>query len=82
MERAPGLHGAGAWSFNGGAEGLRPVTADVGSAGGRFREGRRRTRPMGVFADRTSMERILFAVFSYENRKAGTAAPFLLTQNS
>lgn len=48
----------------------------------RFREVRRRTRPMGVFADRTSMERILFAVFSYENRKAGTAAPFLLTQNS
>lgn len=48
----------------------------------RFREVRRRTRPMGVFADRTSMERILFAVFSYENQKAGSAAPFLLTQNS
>jgi hypothetical protein len=37
---------------------------------------------MGVFADRTSMERILFAVFTYENQKAGTSAPFLLTQNS
>jgi transposase-like protein len=47
-----------------------------------FREVRRRTRPMGVFSDRTSMERILFAVFSYENQKAGTSTPFLLTQNS
>jgi transposase-like protein len=28
----------------------------------RFREVRRRTRPMGVFQDRTSMDRILFAV--------------------
>ncbi len=27
----------------------------------RFREVRRRTRPMGVFQDRTSMDRILFA---------------------
>jgi transposase-like protein len=48
----------------------------------RFREVRRRTRPMGVFSDRTSMERILFAVFTYENQKAGTSAPFLLTHNS
>ncbi len=48
----------------------------------RFREVKRRTRPMGVFSDRTSMERILFAVFSYENQKAGSAAPFLLTHNS
>jgi transposase-like protein len=48
----------------------------------RFREVRRRTRPMGVFSDRTSMERILFAVFSYENQKAETSAPFLLTHNS
>jgi transposase-like protein len=48
----------------------------------RFREVRRRTRPMGVFSDRTSMERILFAVFTYENHKEGTATPFLLTQNS
>ena len=37
---------------------------------------------MGVFSDRTSMERILFAVFTYENQKAGTSAPFLLTHNS
>jgi transposase-like protein len=48
----------------------------------RFREVRRRTRPMGVFSDHTSMERILFAIFTYENQKAGTSTPFLLTQNS
>jgi transposase-like protein len=48
----------------------------------RFREVRRRTRPMGVFSDRTSIERILYAVFSYENRNQATAVPFLLTQNS
>jgi putative transposase len=49
----------------------------------RFTEVRRRTRPMGVFSDRTSMERILYAVFSYENFKQGTAAPFsCLTQNT
>jgi transposase-like protein len=48
----------------------------------RFREVRRRTRPMGVFSDRTSIDRILFAVFSYENRSQGAATPFLLTQKS
>ncbi len=48
----------------------------------RFREVRRRTRPMGVFSDRTSMERILFAVFTHENQKEGTHTPFLLTHNS
>jgi putative transposase len=48
----------------------------------RFREVRRRTRPMGVFSDRTSIERILFAVFTYQNQKQGTGTPFLLTQNS
>jgi putative transposase len=49
----------------------------------RFREVRRRTRPMGVFSDRTSMERILYAVFSYENLRQGVATPFLLvTQKS
>lgn len=47
----------------------------------RFVEVRRRTRPMGVFADSTSMERILFAVFTYENNRQGTGTPFLaLTQ--
>lgn len=49
----------------------------------RFREVRRRTRPMGVFSDRTSMERILFAIFIHENQKQGTGTPFqLLTHNS
>jgi putative transposase len=49
----------------------------------RFREVRRRTRPMGVFSDTTSMERILYAVFSYENLRQGVATPFLaVTQNS
>lgn len=46
----------------------------------RFVEVRRRTRPMGVFSDRTSMERILFAVFIHENYKQKACTPFLLTQ--
>jgi len=48
----------------------------------RFREVRRRTRPMGVFQDRTSMDRILFAVFTHENKMQGVGAPFLLTHNN
>ena len=48
----------------------------------RFREVRRRTRPMGTFQDRTSMERILFAVFMHENRTQRLATPFALTHNS
>jgi putative transposase len=50
----------------------------------RFRELRRRTRPMGVFSDRTSMERILYAIFAHENFKSKAGGPFLLTltQNS
>jgi putative transposase len=47
----------------------------------RFREVRRRTRPMGTFQDKTSMERILFAVFTHENRNQGLATPFALTHN-
>jgi putative transposase len=46
----------------------------------RFVEVRRRTRPMGVFSDRTSMDRILFAVFLHENYKQKVSTPFLLTQ--
>lgn len=46
----------------------------------RFREVRRRTRPMGVFSDRTSMDRILFAVFNHENQNQGVGTPLLLTQ--
>ena len=48
----------------------------------RFREVRRRTRPMGVFSDKTSMDRILFAVFIHENKNQGVNTPFLVTQNS
>lgn len=48
----------------------------------RFREVRRRTRPMGTFQDITSMDRILFAVFVHENKAQRIATPFLLTQNN
>jgi putative transposase len=47
----------------------------------RFREVRRRTRPMGTFQDKTSMDRILFAVFTHENLNQGIATPFALTQS-
>ena len=47
----------------------------------RFREVRRRTRPMGTFQNKTSMDRILFAVFTHENKSQGVSTPFLLTQN-
>jgi putative transposase len=46
----------------------------------RFREVRRRTRPMGTFQDKTSMDRILFAVFANENKSQGVSTLFLLTQ--
>jgi transposase-like protein len=48
----------------------------------RFREVRRRNRPMDTFQDKTSMDRILFAVFTHENKSQGVSTPFLLTQNS
>jgi transposase-like protein len=48
----------------------------------RFREVRRRTRPMGVMADRTSIDRILYAVFANENRTQGVPSLFALTQTS
>jgi transposase-like protein len=63
-------------------ESWRKATRTTNAIERRFVEVRRRTRPMGVFADRTSMERILFAVFAQENKNQGTMAPFLLTQNS
>jgi transposase-like protein len=59
----------------------RKLTRTTNAIERRFREVRRRTRPMGVFQDKTSMERILYAVFLNENQQLGTAAPFLLTQN-
>jgi putative transposase len=48
----------------------------------RFREVRRRTRPMGVFSDTTSIERILYAVFTYENKQQGILPLFALTQSN
>ena len=45
----------------------------------RFREVRRRTRPMGTFQDRTSMDRILFAVFIHENKAQGVSTPLFDT---
>jgi transposase-like protein len=48
----------------------------------RFREVRRRTRPMGVFSDTTSIDRILFAVFTYENKQQGITPLFALTQSN
>jgi len=48
----------------------------------RFREVRRRTRPMGTFQDRTSMDRILFAVFTHENKSQGVSTLFLMTHNN
>ena len=48
----------------------------------RFREVRRRTRPMGTFQDRTSMDRILFAIFTNENKRQRIATPFPLTHNN
>jgi transposase-like protein len=47
-----------------------------------FVEVRRRTRPMGVMADRASMDRILYAVFADINQNQGTSTPFPLTHNS
>ena len=47
----------------------------------RFREVRRRTRPMGVFQDRTSMDRILFAVFTHENKMQAIPTLLPMTHN-
>jgi transposase-like protein len=60
----------------------RKATRTTNAIERRFREVRRRTRPMGVMADGHSVERILFAVFTHLNHSEGTDAPFLLTQNS
>ena len=32
---------------------------------------------MGAFQDRTSMDRILFAIFIHENKQRGISTPFL-----
>ncbi len=55
-------------------------TASAGER--RFREVRRRTRPTGTFRDRISTDRILHAVFIYENRSRGISTPLSLTHDS
>jgi hypothetical protein len=61
----------------GGTTSIMPVTNAIER---RFREVRRRRRPIGTFQDKTSMDRILFAVFMNENRNQRLATPFALTQ--
>jgi transposase-like protein len=46
-----------------------------------FKEVKRRTRPMGVFVNRNSMERILYAVFFHYNSKGQEIPSLLFTQN-
>lgn len=57
----------------------RRATRTTNAIERRFREVRRRTRPMGVMANPASIERILFAVFTHENHKQGLAAALLIT---
>jgi putative transposase len=47
-----------------------------------FREVKRRTRPMGVFVNRDSIERILYAVFFHLNSKGQEIPSLLFTQNA
>ncbi len=47
-----------------------------------FREVKRRTRPMGVFGNKGSMERILYAVFYHYNSKGREVPSFLFTQRA
>jgi transposase-like protein len=64
------------------AEGDRRAVRTTDAVERRFGEVRRRTRPMGTFQDQTSMDRILLAVFTHENKSQGVSTPFLLTQNN
>ncbi len=48
----------------------------------RFREVRRRTRPMGTFQDKASMDRILYAVFIHENKSQEITTLVSLTHKS
>jgi len=47
-----------------------------------FREVKRRTRPMGVFGNKGSMERILYAVFYHYNSKGKEVPSFLFTHGA
>lgn len=44
----------------------------------RFREVRRRTRPMSTFADSTSIDRILYAVFTHQDWPSNSTTPVTL----
>jgi transposase-like protein len=66
------------WRYK--SQALRKKVRTTNAIERRFREVRRRTRPIGVFSDRTSMDRVLFAVFHHENRNQGVSTPLLLTQ--
>jgi transposase-like protein len=48
----------------------------------RFKEVRRRTRPMGAFSNKTSIDRILYAIFMYENKTEEVNPIFALTHKS
>ena len=48
----------------------------------RFRKVRRRIRPMETFRDKTSMQRILHAVFIHEPKSQGTSTPVSLIHDS
>jgi transposase-like protein len=61
------------------ATSIMPVTNAIER---RFREVRRRIRPMGTFPEKTSMDRILFAVFTHENLNQEIATPCPPTHNS
>ena len=60
----------------------RKATRTTNAIERRFVEVRRRTRPMGVFSDRTSIDRILYAIFTRENHQQGVPTLFPLTQSS
>lgn len=47
----------------------RPQVRTTNAIERQFREVKPRTRPMGAFSDRTSMERMLYAVLMYKNYK-------------
>jgi putative transposase len=47
-----------------------------------FVEVKRRTRPMGVFGNRRSMERILYAVFFHYNSKGQEVPSLFFTQRA
>jgi transposase-like protein len=47
-----------------------------------FREVKRRTKPMGVFGNKGSMERILYAVFYHYNSKGQEIPSFLFTHRA